>query len=68
MAMTCAFSLGHGHGRVAIAKFSAQGISGQIKFTEEGENVRIEANLEGLRGVTKIMSVFNIPLSFPSTP
>lgn len=36
--------------RVAVATFNARGISGSITFTEVGEDVRIEANLDGLRG------------------
>ena len=36
--------------RVAEVRFAARGITGTIRFTEVGDNVRIEANLQGLRG------------------
>ena len=36
--------------RVAVVNFAARGVSGYIRFTEEGQDVRIEANLQGLVG------------------
>jgi len=36
---------------VGVVRFSARGVSGYIRFTEEDNGVRIEANLQGLRGM-----------------
>ena len=36
--------------RVAVVSFNARGVSGYIRFTEVEEGVRIETNLQGLRG------------------
>ena len=36
--------------RAAEVRFDARGVSGFIRFTEVGENVQIEADLQGLRG------------------
>lgn len=36
--------------RVAEVRFDARGVTGSIRFTEVGDNVRIETNLQGLRG------------------
>ena len=37
--------------RAAEVRFDARGIAGFIRFTEVGDNVQIEADLQGLRGI-----------------
>lgn len=46
----CSLISSHTGQRVAIVKFDARGINGNIRFTEVGGDVLIEANLQGLRG------------------
>lgn len=38
---------------MAVVRFDARGISGYIRFSEVAQGVRIEANLQGLRGECK---------------
>ena len=37
-------------GQVAVANFNAKGISGSITFTVVPEGIRIQSNLQGLKG------------------